>query len=239
MSISYEDLNKLAVLQRVDRECLRLEKQLADLPQRQAIAQIREKMSAIQQKADQVSKLKAKAKDKLAAIEREDAELAIKQQQIQEAIDAIQSDYRSVEARTKELNGHTKRRNTLAAEHDHATEELAKVEQVESQVAAALVSLRQKEDQELAAFTKEGSALKAKIEELAVERDEAKSHLKTALLDRYTATQKLTGAVALGKLEGDRCSVCRHTIEDGKLLELRSHAPLASCPNCRRLLIIE
>ena len=112
MQVKDEDISTLIELQHNDMELLRVQKAIADLPQRKTIVAARKKIKAIEEKQETVGKLRAKAEEKLAGISEEDGKLAAKQEEAQKAVDSA-SGYRDVEAHTREMDGFAKRRATL------------------------------------------------------------------------------------------------------------------------------
>ena len=112
MQVKDEDISTLIELQHNDMELLRVQKAIADLPQRKTIVAARKKIKAIEEKQETVGKLRAKAEEKLAGISEEDGKLAFKQEEAQKAVDSA-SGYRDVEAHTREMDGYAKRRATL------------------------------------------------------------------------------------------------------------------------------
>ena len=64
-------------------------------------------------------------------------------------------DYRNVEARTKELDGIAKRRETLAGDKDRVKADLAKIGDVEAQIALTLEEIAKAEDVAVESFKKE------------------------------------------------------------------------------------
>ena len=156
MHVDTDDLATLLKMQHLDLEAMRDKKKLEELPQRAVILEARSKKKAIEQKRAQLDALHAKADAQLSRIDDEDRSLSEKQRQVQSEIDAVRGDYRGVEARTKELNGFAKRRNTLEADLTAVGDELAKIEGVQAQVASALESLERQEAEATAAFVKEG-----------------------------------------------------------------------------------
>ncbi|WP_080797704.1 zinc ribbon domain-containing protein [Arabiibacter massiliensis] len=239
MRIDTDDLATLLQMQHIDLEVLRARKKLEALPQRKAILDARSKKKAVGQKRDQLDALRAEAERKLSVIGDEDAALADKQRRAQEEIDAARGDYRGVEARTKELNGFAKRRNTLEAELTAVGEELSKIEGVIAQVGQMLSGLDAEEQKATESFVKEGGALKDSIARAEAERAMLSSSLPKELLDAYEKTAARTGGVAVGRLQGESCGVCRMAIEGGRLIDMRRAGNLAPCPHCGRLLILE
>ena len=130
MHVDTDDLATLLKMQHLDLEAMRDKKKLEELPQRAVILEARSKKKAIEQKRAQLDALHAKADAQLSRIDDEDRSLSEKQRQVQSEIDAVRGDYRGVEARTKELNGFAKRRNTLEADLTAVGDELAKIEGV-------------------------------------------------------------------------------------------------------------
>ena len=115
MRIDSEVLTAFLHMQELDVQIIRAEKQLQELPERKAIADAMAKKRAVAAKAEQVEKLAAKAEDKLARITEEDDGLAGKARRIQDEIDQAQGDFRTVDARTKELTGVQERRDCSVA----------------------------------------------------------------------------------------------------------------------------
>ena len=68
MQVKDEDISTLIELQHNDMELLRVQKAIADLPQRKTIVAARKKIKAIEEKQETVGKLRAKAEEKLAGV---------------------------------------------------------------------------------------------------------------------------------------------------------------------------
>ena len=239
MHVDTDDLATLLKMQHLDLEALRVKKQLEELPQRAVILEARSKKKAIEQKRAQLDALHAKADAQLAHIDEEDASLAEKQRHVQGEIDAVRGDYRGVEARTKELNGFAKRRNALEVELTRLGEELAKIEGVQSQVSQALAEVDKQEAAAIVSFQREGGALQAEIARMSADREGMSAELSPELRDTYNRTASRTGGVAVGRLQGSNCGVCRMAIEGGRLIDMKGQGNVAPCPQCGRLLILE
>ena len=239
MHVDTDDLATLLKMQHLDLEAMRDKKKLEELPQRAVILEARSKKKAIEQKRAQLDALHAKADAQLSRIDDEDRSLSEKQRQVQSEIDAVRGDYRGVEARTKELNGFAKRRNTLEADLTAVGDELAKIEGVQAQVASALESLERQEAEATAAFVKEGGALKDALARIEAQRAMRASWFPADVVAAYNTTAARTGGVAVGRLQGSNCGVCRMAIEGGRLIDMKGQGNVAPCPQCGRLLILE
>lgn len=238
MRASGDDLAVLLNLQQVDMELLRTNKELAELPQRQAIVALRGKMRAIEENRDKVAELRKDTERKLSRVSDEDEALARKQRDVQAAIEESRADYRSVEARTKELNGLAKRRAALEEELDKLGGELAKIGVLETRVNDAYDEVARQEAAQVASFQKEGGALKTAAARLGAQRNALSQLVPASLLAEYEKAAKRSGGVAVARLVDARCGACRAVIDGGRLIELKNQAPLGTCPYCKRLLIV-
>lgn len=237
MEATREDIEGLFELQRIDLEIKRLNKELDDLPQRAIIMAAREKKVAIEAKAEQVAELKRATSRKITRIDDEDASLAKKEAGVQAAIDAAHGDFRNVEARSKELASIVRRRATIAEDRAAVSAELDKINAMEAQIGAALDDLAAKERQAIDSFQKQGGDLKLAIAKLEAARGQVVPKIDADLVRSYDKAAARSG-VAIAVLDGNRCGACRVTIDGGRLIDLKSQAPLGSCPSCKRLLVI-
>ena len=238
MNATQEDLSGLIRLQQTDLDGLKQKKALDELPQRKVILNARSKRAAIEEKLARVAELRHDAEGRLVRIEVEDDSLAEKADGVQAAIAAAQGDYRNVEARTKELDGIAKRRETLAGDKDRVKADLAKIGDVEAQIALTLAEIAKAEDVAVESFTKEGGALKEQIARLEEARGEIVASMSPEVVKLYEKTAARAGGVAVGVLTENRCGVCRMPIDGGRLIDLKAQAPLGVCPSCKRLLLI-
>ncbi len=239
MEAKRDDLTRLLQVQDIDLEILRQKKKFDELPQREQIVQARRRKEAIGEKKAKVASLKKEIERKITRVGDEDASLVKKQQGVQAAMDAAKGDYRNVEARSKELAGIMKRRETLEGDMNHLTEELDKAQAVYDQAERALADVTAKEEESVVSFQKIGGKLKQEIASNQEKRDAILTEVDPALVRVYEKVANRTGGVAISYLQDNRCGACRSTIESGRLIELRAQAPLGTCPHCKRLLIIE
>lgn len=239
MKATPDELEALFEIQSIDLEMVRLQKELDELPQRAVILEAREKRKVLQSKLAQVEALKKEAAKKLAKIDDEDSSLAKKEGGVQAAIEAAAGDFRSAEARTKELDGIFRRRNTLSEDREKAKAELDKITALEQQINAALKDIDAREASATESFKEQGGALNTAIAQAKAKHEQLLDGVDADLARLYDRTSKIFDTVFIGKLDGDKCSVCRATIETGRLLAMKSEAPPTTCPSCKRLLIVE
>ena len=225
MRIDSEVLAAFLHMQELDVQIIRAEKQLQELPERKAVADAMAKRRAVAAKAEQVEKLAAKAEDKLARITEEDDGLAGKARRIQDEIEQAQGDFRTVDARTKELTGVQERRDALEEDMRAVDAELEKIKAVERNAGAA--------------FAQKGGELKQRIADMQAKRKAMAQRVPADDMKLYERTAAATAGVPLALLVEERCGACRTPIEHGRVVDMRSQGNVATCPNCGRLLILQ
>lgn len=239
MKADTKDLATLLNMQHIDMELIRARKKLAELPQRKAILEIRKKRQAVEEKQAKVAAMRSEADHVASRIKDEDERLVMRQRETQDKVDESRGDYRSVEALSKDLGGIAKRRNTLEQDLAEANEKLAQIDEVQAQISAALDKIIAQENAHVASFQDEGGSLTASIAAAEKKRGELADSLPPELLDLYEKTSAKSGGIALGRLVGGTCSVCRASIADGKYLQVQAEAPLSTCPACKRMLVVD
>lgn len=239
MIATEQDIAVLRKLQEVDRKVTTAKKEFEELPHRRAILEVRQNKEDVLRKKVQVQDMLDEAEASLTALAQEDEKLEEKQAEIAKTLTEVQGDYRAVTSHTRELDGVRKRREKISVELARVEEQINKINPVMKQVMQALESLDVKEADLIASFQKTGGSLRTGIAEGEHARKELAALLDPAILRIYEQTRERCGGVALADLARGACSACRNTFDQGKLSKIRSEAPLATCPVCHRLLIVE
>lgn len=169
----------------------------------------------------------------------EDERVADKQKATQQKIDESKGDYRSVTSLTRDLEGMMKRRETLEFEMNKADKKLGEVGAVRTQAQDALNLINAKEQALVKSFRSEGTQLQEQIAQYEAARGDLRAAVPPTLLKAYDDAASICGGVGIAHLQENRCSACRSAIEQNRLLQLKRDAPIAVCPSCRRLLIID
>ena len=239
MKFGFEDLEVLLKIQAIDLAIMKAKKQRAELPQRIKVQMLRKKRDEISARLDQALEIEKKAKAEFTKVEDEDRQLADKQKRAQELIGTSGTDYRKVESKSKEMAGIAKRRSTLADQMLEMQVNLDKIESVRSQLERAVAASHAEEKRMRASFEEEDNELIAQVKDLMGKRAELAAGLPDDLVALYEKTAAKSGGVVVGELTEDaHCGICRGSIEGGRLIELRASAPLGTCPNCKRLLVV-
>lgn len=239
MYATEHDIATLRKLQEVDRKVVSAKKEFKELPHRKAILEVRAKKEEVLKRKVQVQDMLDDAEGKLAAFVQEDEQLSAKQDEITETLAQVQGDYRAVTAHTRDLDGVRKRREKVSLELSRVEEEVNRINPVMKQIMQALSELDAKEQDLIASFQKVGGSLRSAIEEGEKARVALAEQVDKDLLKVYEKTRSSCGGVALAEVHEGACSACRNTFDSSRMSKIRSQAPLATCPVCRRLLIVE
>lgn len=239
MNIPIEVLQTLFDIQTIDMQVLQKNKQLQNIPERKTILECKAKRRIIEGKKEKVASMLNAAEVKFKKICDEDDILSEKQKKIQGEIEDVKGDFRSVEARTKELAGIEKRRSTLEGEMKTADAELEQVKKVMSQIENAIKLNDAAEKSASDVFVKAGVKIKSELSKLTNERAELTKDVPKDVMNLYTEVAKKTGGVALSKLSANNtCGACRSAIEKGRVLSMKTKGNVAKCPNCERILVL-
>ena len=239
MDATIEQIEMLDKLQEVDRLRLKAERELSQLPHREQVVNIRKQKSGVLEKLAQVQDMIAREEKRVSRIELEDQQLVEKQQKTQEKIDGAKGDFRAVNTWTRDLEGMVKRRNTLDGELSAVMEKLGEIEKVRDQAQAVVSKLEAQEEQVVAAYRAESARLSDDIEKCRAVGQMIASKLPRDLVEHYVAAVKRCGGVGMAHLVDMQCSACRNAIDHNRYLQLRREAPLAECPSCHRILVID
>ncbi len=239
MRAKQQDIVTLKKIQ--DMTAMRCDKArtLKEMPERAALSAILVKEREITEKSAKVKAMQIDAKSRFEKLMIEDTKLHEREESVQRSIDHAAGDFRNLEVRTKELDGIARRRVLLA-------EMMIKVDEEQEKIANLNATLEEARNQ----ITSKKKVLEEKIMSVKSEIDDylakSESELKDLfsalpddLAEEYRRAAASVGSIVLSELEGDKCKVCRSTIEQGVLIDLRSGGEVGVCPHCGRLLIIE
>ena len=237
MQATQQQIQKLEQLQEIDRASMQAQNELDNLPQRQQVLDGRSKRKGIQEKLDQVSQLLSTEQASLQKLKDEDERLDIRQQTTQKMIDE-EGDYRRITTLTRDLEGMAKRRETLSFQMDKSEQRVAEVTKVRDTAAQAIEAIDQREQELVKQHQQRSAQLSEVLAAAAQKRAQLVTDIPQDILKAYSEALQRCKGVGLGHLEAGLCSACRTPLDAERLLRVRQEAPLASCPSCKRLLIV-
>jgi predicted nucleic acid-binding Zn-ribbon protein len=227
----------LLELQRLDLEILYGQKQLEELPEKQAILDIRHKLrdvSALRHKAELlVRKLESDLKAHQDAI----SSLTVKIDEEQAKVMST-ADHRQIASLTREMDGLRRRRDKLEMESLGLMDRVEKATSQAATIDAAIVQLTEKEAAAIAKYRSLGGALQNATAGLEAERQKLAKSMAGSLLQDYESLRDSKGSVGVGRLDGDTCSACRMSLPVERVRELNDGPDVAICPHCHRLIVV-
>jgi predicted nucleic acid-binding Zn-ribbon protein len=227
----------LLELQRLDLEIAHGKKRLEELPEKQAILDVRHKVrdvSALRHKADVlITKLGSDLKAHQDEIESLTVKLDSEQAKIMST-----ADHREVASLTREMDGLRRRRDKLEMESLGLMDRIEKATAQAATIDAALVQLTEKEAAAIDRYKSVGGALQNETAGLEAERATVGKSLGAETLAHYESVRASKGGVAVGRLDGDTCSACRMSLPAERVRELDSGPDVAVCPHCHRLIVV-
>lgn len=238
MQADKEEVVKLLQLQQVELELIRAHKKFEELPQRDKIAKLRQKKQELVDKTEQVETMLREVERDRTRIIDEDERLKQRALETQQKIDEAKGDYRAVESLSKELSGIAKRRNTLESDLATYNEKRDRVKAVEKQVNDINAEVELQEEEQISSFQKEGGDLRNNIARLEALRDAVSKEISPEIIEIFSKKSKQYGGIALARLQNGHCGVCRNFFDEGRLLQIKSEAPLSECPSCKRMLVV-
>ena len=239
MQATSDQIIGLTKLQHVDLSIAQLERRIDALPQKQGIAEAREKRSAIQQKRRALLGARKDAETQIASLREQEQAQAEKLEAAQRAIEEAAGDYRVATARSAELEEISQRQAEIADQIASIAARLADIEGMEPQIDAMLSRLDEREAALVEEYRREGGALLAKIGALKGERAQLVETVGADIMAVYDRIARAKQGVALAHLVDGACNTCRTKIDPSKVLVLRSEYPLSQCPHCGRLMVVD
>ncbi len=234
-----EQLEGLLALSDTDAEIRRLQKRLDALPEQQQLEAAQQEGGALEEaRADRTLD-----QDQAQAVaSREDREVA----QLRERLAAEQQRmYGGEITNAKELQSMKAEIDSVQRridEHEDAElEAMERVEEIEAQIAdldRQIAATSQRVDELVVLRDEAARQLMAQIAELEVKAERQREPLPADLLASYDDARRRAGGSAVGRLEGDRCTVCGISLSYADLNALYEGPPLASCPSCQNLMVI-
>lgn len=234
-----EQLDALLALSDADSSLLRLRRRLDDLPEQQQLDEAVGRRAAFEQAlADRrLDRDRAQAR-----LDREDREVA----QLKERLAAEQqrmyggeiSNARELASMRAEIEAVERR---IGEHEDAELDAMEELEQIEGDIAGLDQQIKDAGadiEERTTARDQAAQSLLAEIAELEVAIEQQRAPLPTDLLERYDQARDRFGGRAVGRLAGDQCTACGISLSYADVNELVEGPPLATCPNCGRMMVV-
>ncbi|NTW27937.1 MAG: hypothetical protein HGA39_01020 [Coriobacteriia bacterium] len=224
-------------LQAVDLEILRNKKRLDELPEKQAILELRAKQREVMALHARAEVLLGKLQKDLKAHQDEVFMLSEKIKGEQAKVSAS-TDHRAITSMTREMDGLRRRRDKLEVEAIALMERVEKATGQIGTIDEALEQLKTKDAALVERYKTVGRAAQSEIAALEARRAALASSLPVELAERYEAVRASKGGVGVGRLEAGACSACRMLLPAQRVASLEAGDAIGVCPQCHRMIVV-
>ena len=233
-----EQLDLLLDLQATDHRIRKIEHQLDDLPEQQAMEESRIRVTDLGEAHDEARIELERASADQRRLERE-VEVLSERRDAERArlYDGTVTNQREMQSLEAEITSVERR---VSEHEDELLEVLEAVETLETRLAeldSDRVAEQQRFEELTVARDEAAKGLLAELGELKATRSQQAEGLPADLLERYERIASRTGT-GVGKLDGHACTACRIDLSMADVNDLLTGPPLASCPQCQRLLVV-
>lgn len=234
-----EQLSGLLRLQEAETNIRRLERRLAELPEQAALQAAADKAAAVKAEQDS-SRVDLDLLD--AEIRKREGELGLLQQRRDHERGRLYgggvANPRELQSMRAELSSLERRMSGL---EDELLEAMERREEMVQGVDAFAATRRELEEEVTRLQAIRDDAAKGAQAELAgsrMERDAERGNLPASLLAKYEEAKRRHGGVGIGALKQGICTACRLELTPLEISDLQRDAPLGTCPQCQRLLVV-
>lgn len=224
-------------IQETDLEIARAKKRLEDLPEKLQILKVRAQRTEVEAKGVQVDAARSSLDGEIKKFEHETGKIDEKLSAEQVRLNASK-DHRAVASITKEMAGLERRKKKIEFDEMGILEKIEKVSALQGQVAEMLAKIDCREAQLIEQYRAAGGEVQHHVAELVEHRTAIAEKLPKKVLERYEQIRETHRGVAVSRLEGPRCSVCRVDLTAAQLDTLARGEDIALCPSCHRIILV-
>ncbi|MDO5329645.1 MAG: hypothetical protein Q4E88_06115 [Coriobacteriia bacterium] len=233
-----DDIEKLNELQELDKNIDAAYAQIQNSPYAKKIEAARAKKSEYKTKRDQIDGIYKKARAEFEEITAKDSELAASQTETQKKIEETQGDYRKVESYTNKLNELTNNRKVIDEKLVKVEANYNKISELKGKIDEAIGKVSMLEDDLNKKLQEENATAQIEYNKNVEKKNVLVKSISEDSLKMYKHAREIAGNVAVAELLNNSCSVCRNNFSPVTLDKIKGQAPISSCPNCQRLLIV-
>ncbi|MBW3664080.1 MAG: hypothetical protein KY469_13345 [Actinobacteria bacterium] len=234
-----EQLQALLRLQRADKDVRRLQHQLDNLQEQQALDDVAVKRETVDRAHDERRVQLEVASGEVNKLEGEVGLLTQRKADEQQRLYSGEiSNPRELQGMRAEIDS-TQRR--ISEHEDHLLEAMERRDTITKEM-DQLGAKRDEFDTEIAGLTtardEAAEGLLADLAEAKAVVDRERETLPADMLASYDAAAAEFGGIGVGELKGDMCTGCRIELPRAEIGELLDGPPLTRCPECRRILVV-
>lgn len=233
------ELDDLLALAATDAELRRLNRQLDALPEQQQLDDLMTEVTGMEERCADLgldrdaAQAEASRQDK--QVDQLRLRLEAEQQRLYGGDITNAKELQSVRAEIESVERRIDEHEALELE---AMEQVEQIEQQVSDLEGRIAQARQQASELEKARDDAAKTILVEIAEHEVARDAQREKLSEGLRDRYDAAVERHHGVAVGELDGDRCTACGISLSYADVNQLVEGPPLTTCPNCGRLMVV-
>ncbi len=228
----------LLMLQDCDSEVEQLEYVKTTLPERVALADIRDKMKDLYSRNTGFRIKKDAITEKQRNLQMEVNTVVARKKIFDRKMRSGQLfSSREIEAMTKEIDNLDMRAEQLQDEQFELMLDLEELEQELDGLQTEVDQLSTRSDQLLKIVNSKINSLDTKIQSAMKRRTEIERHVPGDIIYRYDTIRMRAGGVGAARLQNGKCSGCHLTVTPASITSTRVDSNVAVCENCGRFLI--
>lgn len=238
-AVSEQVLTDLLALQAAETSLRRVVRKLDDLPEQRAVEDVETRREQI---LDEQAEVRVNLEKQQAEQRRLENDLDLLRTRLREENERMYSGAITTPKELQSQRAEIDSTERLIGEHeDDLLQAMERTEELETRSSAlgdAAAANESEREEMVAARDAAAKDLLAEKAESEVERDRLRGTLPADMLTRFDETADRHGGVAIGELVDETCTACRMELPRVGLNELFEGGPLATCPECRRMLVV-
>jgi len=237
MGLKKEERNLLEI-QEIDIKLSQLTEKAEKAPHRQKVVLTRAKIAEGQKRMELIEAARADLDSKIAVLEQDvddfNRHMKSHQKLMQES-----SDHREVQNFSMELESLMKQKEKRENEGMTLMERRAEFGEALKDTAEKTSQLKNIEAQEVAAYKQYFEELKQSHDELTVRRADLASGIKPETLARYESIRDAKNGIGVALYQNGKCGGCQVLVPDAQRADIEFATGFATCPSCKRLLVVD
>ncbi|MBU4315916.1 MAG: hypothetical protein KKF30_01430 [Proteobacteria bacterium] len=232
-NILKQQIDKLANLQKIEMECIKIGKLVKDVPER--VAELENSLKIFEQEMDNIQKQADEIKKEYRKNELDVKENLEKVKKSKGRLGEVKNnkEYQSI---LKEIDEFTKKNEAIeekmlgCLESADQTEAIMKAKKIEFESAKVQVEMDKKE------ILADNAISLKRLEELEEEKADVLKGIQADMMDRYERVKTVVGKLPMARAKNSICLGCNMNMPPQRYNELLKCEEIILCPHCHRIL---
>ncbi|MBU4052747.1 MAG: hypothetical protein KKA41_00140 [Proteobacteria bacterium] len=232
-NILKQQIDKLANLQKIEMECIKIGKLVKDVPEK--VAELENSLKIFEQEMDNIQKQADEIKKEYRKNELDVKENLEKVKKSKGRLGEVKNnkEYQSI---LKEIDEFTKKNEAIeekmlgCLESADQTEAIMKAKKIEFESAKVQVEMDKKE------ILADNAISLKRLEELEEEKADVLKGIQADMMDRYERVKTVVGKLPMARAKNSICLGCNMNMPPQRYNELLKCEEIILCPHCHRIL---